>query len=322
MVVGIGIGTEMALNGAAAHAFAHIIYKALLLMSAGSVLYMTGKRKCTDLGGLFRTMPLTTFCGIVGALSISVLPADLGFRFKIDDFGGRRTQHLARLVPAHRRIGRRVPARRHQVPVVRVFPQGLGSEACRSALEHARRDGPLACICMASACSRPALRNAAVHRRVRALYGQPRRLQLQLLLFSGLAFFLLLGWLKRTLTITLDVDWFYRRLGRNLGRGIDDVTGRAWQRLVGAVFFGRQARQRTASSPPQPGRCVGADVADRHHGLLDDGDARCLPHLGEPMNIERLRELIENLVYPELVTYGRRDRARLLKSRRKNHSIS
>ena len=38
MVVGIGIGTEMALNGAAAHAFAHIIYKALLLMSAGSVL--------------------------------------------------------------------------------------------------------------------------------------------------------------------------------------------------------------------------------------------------------------------------------------------
>ena len=57
MVTGIGIGTEMALNGAAAHAFAHIIYKALLLMSAGSVLYMTGRRKCTDLGGLFRTMP-------------------------------------------------------------------------------------------------------------------------------------------------------------------------------------------------------------------------------------------------------------------------
>jgi multicomponent Na+:H+ antiporter subunit D len=64
MVVGIGIGTEMALNGAASHAFTHIIYKALLLMSAGSVLYMTGKRKCTDLGGLFRTMPLTAVCGI------------------------------------------------------------------------------------------------------------------------------------------------------------------------------------------------------------------------------------------------------------------
>ena len=42
--------------------------------------------------------------------------------------------------------------------------------------------------------------------------------QLQLLLFSGLAFFLLLGWLKRTLTITLDVDWLYRRLGVALAR--------------------------------------------------------------------------------------------------------
>ena len=74
MVTGIGIGTEMALNGAAAHAFAHIIYKALLLMSAGAVLQMTGRRKCTELGGLFRTMPLTAICGIVGALSISAFP--------------------------------------------------------------------------------------------------------------------------------------------------------------------------------------------------------------------------------------------------------
>ena len=59
MVCAVGIGTQVALNGAAAHAFAHIIYKALLLMSAGVVLTRTGKRKCTDLGGLFRTMPLT-----------------------------------------------------------------------------------------------------------------------------------------------------------------------------------------------------------------------------------------------------------------------
>ena len=60
MVTAVGIGTPMALNGAAAHAFCHIIYKALLLMSAGSVLFMTHKRKCTDLGGLFQSMPVTT----------------------------------------------------------------------------------------------------------------------------------------------------------------------------------------------------------------------------------------------------------------------
>src|SRR5690606_39109072 len=79
MVAGIGIGTEMALNGASAHAFTHIIYKALLLMSAGSVLMMTGKSKCTDLGGLFRTMPFTCICGVVGALAISSFPLTSGF---------------------------------------------------------------------------------------------------------------------------------------------------------------------------------------------------------------------------------------------------
>jgi multicomponent Na+:H+ antiporter subunit D len=79
MVVGIGIGTEMALNGAAAHAFTHIIYKALLLMSAGAVLLMTGRRKCSELGGLFHSMPLTTICGTIGALAISSFPLTSGF---------------------------------------------------------------------------------------------------------------------------------------------------------------------------------------------------------------------------------------------------
>ena len=59
--------------------------------------------------------------------------------------------------------------------------------------------------------------------------------QLQLLLFSGLAFFLMLGLLKRTLTITLDVDWLWRRLGRGLARGIDDVSERAWDGLVSRI---------------------------------------------------------------------------------------
>ena len=52
MVAAVGIGTEMAINGAVAHAFTHIIYKALLLMSAGSVLYMTGARNVPTWGAL------------------------------------------------------------------------------------------------------------------------------------------------------------------------------------------------------------------------------------------------------------------------------
>ena len=79
MVVGIGIGTTLALNGVAMHAFAHIIYKALLMMSAGSVLLMTQRRLCTQLGGLYRSMRLTTICGIIGALSISAFPLTSGF---------------------------------------------------------------------------------------------------------------------------------------------------------------------------------------------------------------------------------------------------
>ena len=82
MVCAIGIGTELALNGAAAHAVAHIVSSGAVVMSAGVVLYRTGKRKCTDLGGLFRTMPLSCACGIVGALSISSFPLTLDFTTK------------------------------------------------------------------------------------------------------------------------------------------------------------------------------------------------------------------------------------------------
>ncbi|MBL4940661.1 MAG: Na(+)/H(+) antiporter subunit D [Colwellia sp.] len=79
MVVGIGIGTALAVNGAAAHAFAHIIYKGLLLMSMGAVLHMTGKINGSDLGGLYKTMPKTTLLCIVGAASISAFPLFSGF---------------------------------------------------------------------------------------------------------------------------------------------------------------------------------------------------------------------------------------------------
>ncbi|MCG7522325.1 Na(+)/H(+) antiporter subunit D [Ruegeria sp. Ofav3-42] len=79
MVAGIGIGTEMALNGATSHAFAHILYKALLFMGAGAVIYVTGRRKLTELGGLYRTMPLTVTLYMIGAFAISAFPFFSGF---------------------------------------------------------------------------------------------------------------------------------------------------------------------------------------------------------------------------------------------------
>ena len=79
MVVAVGIGTELAINGAVAHAFAHIIYKGLLFMSMGAVLYRVGTCKASELGGLFKYMPITAVCSIIGAISISAFPLFSGF---------------------------------------------------------------------------------------------------------------------------------------------------------------------------------------------------------------------------------------------------
>jgi len=79
MVVGIGIGTQLSLNGTISHVFCHILYKALLVMSMGAVIYRTGKINCTDLGGLYKSMPLTAVFCIIGALSISAFPLFSGF---------------------------------------------------------------------------------------------------------------------------------------------------------------------------------------------------------------------------------------------------
>lgn len=79
MVCGIGIGTALSINGTVSHAFVHIIYKSLLFMSMGSVLFMTGKIRATDLGGLYKTMPKTAIFCIIGAASISAFPLFSGF---------------------------------------------------------------------------------------------------------------------------------------------------------------------------------------------------------------------------------------------------
>lgn len=79
MVVGVGIGTELALNGAVAHAFNDVLFKGLLFMSMGAVLHVTGRINGSELGGLYKTMPKTTLLCIIGAASISAFPLFNGF---------------------------------------------------------------------------------------------------------------------------------------------------------------------------------------------------------------------------------------------------
>ena len=82
MVVGVGVGTELALNGVAAHAVVHILYKALLLMAIGAVMFRTGKSKATELGGIGKSMPMTMMLCIIGAMAASAFPLFSGYASK------------------------------------------------------------------------------------------------------------------------------------------------------------------------------------------------------------------------------------------------
>ena len=59
VVVAVGIGTPLAINGAVSHAFNDVLFKGLLFMAMGAVMHMTGKTKASELGGLYKTMPIT-----------------------------------------------------------------------------------------------------------------------------------------------------------------------------------------------------------------------------------------------------------------------
>ena len=79
MVAGVGMGTELAMNGTVAHAYSHILYKALLFMGAGAVIQATGRSKLTELGGLGRNMRVVLYLFMIGAFSISGFPLFNGF---------------------------------------------------------------------------------------------------------------------------------------------------------------------------------------------------------------------------------------------------
>ena len=223
MVTGIGIGTEMALNGAASHAFTHIIYKALLLMSAGSVLFMTGKRKCSDLGGLFQSMPITTLCGIIGAISISSFPLTSGFISKsmISQAAIDENMAIAWYLLAAASAGVFLHAG-IKFPWFVFFQKDSGLRPPDPPWNMRWAMILFATLCILIGVAPGPLYALLPYAVDYQPYTAPHVLNmLQLLLFAGLAFFFLLPMMKRTLTISLDVDWFYRRLFPRVIRDFD-----------------------------------------------------------------------------------------------------
>jgi multicomponent Na+:H+ antiporter subunit D len=213
MVAGVGIGTEMTLDGAVSHAFAHILYKGLLFMGAGAVIHMTGKRKLTELGGLYKTMPITLVLYMVGGFAISAFPLFSGFVTKTMVIAGAAEDHyqiVALLLimagagtflhtglklPYYMFFGKDSGIRAKEPPLNMLVAMFLGAALC---IGIGVFPGPLYHLLPYPVTFHP---YAAEH-----VTGE-----LGLLLFTGLGFFMLLKKLDPEPTISLDTDWFYRK---------------------------------------------------------------------------------------------------------------
>ena len=213
MVCGVGIGTALATNGATAHAFAHILYKGLLFMGAGAVLQMTGLRKLSDMGGLYKTMPITLGLYMIGAFAISAVPLFSGFVSKsmvVTAAGEVHREwiflmltlasagtflHTGLKLPYYMFFGKDSGVRGKEPPSNMLVAMGLAATACIvigvfPGLLYEHLPNPVEFI--------------------------PYTLQhvtstLGMLGFTALGFFLLLKHLDPVPTVSIDTDWFYRR---------------------------------------------------------------------------------------------------------------
>ena len=240
MVVGIGIGTELALNGTAAHAFCHILYKALLFMSMGAVLYRVGTVKGSELGGLYKSMPWTmTFC-TVGAASISAFPLFSGFVSKsliisAAMYEGYFWTWLVLLFASagvfhHSGI---------KIPYFAFFAHDSGKRCEEAPTNMLIAMGITAALCIGLG-TFPSYLYALLPYDVKyAPYTLEHVVtQLQLLMFSALAFTVLMrtGLYPPELKSTnLDSDWLYRRLGHVVIAHLHKMAAVSWALVSHAV---------------------------------------------------------------------------------------
>jgi len=244
MLVGIGIGSELAINGAVAHAFCHILYKGLLFMAAGSVLQMTGKIKCTEIGGLYKTMPLTCLFCIVGAASISAFPLFSGFVSKsmVVTATVNEKMILVYLVLQFASAG----VFHHagiKVPFFTFFGHDSGIRAKDPSWNMIMAMALAAFGCIFIGVYPQPLYNLLPFPVDYVPYTGAHVVgQLQLLMFGALAFALLIlsGYYPPEIkSINLDVDWFYRKAGRGayivLDKGLNAFNIISEQVVMGGV---------------------------------------------------------------------------------------
>ena len=238
MVCGVGIGTALAINGATAHAFAHILYKALLFMGAGAVLQTTGLRKLSDMGGLYKTMPITLGLYMVGAFAISAVPLFSGFVSKslVVSAAGETHRgviflmltlasagtflHTGLKLPYYMFFGKNSDRRGQEPPKNMLVAMGLAAAACIliglfPGLLYQHLSYPVDYV------------PYTLHH-VTSTLG--------MLGFTALGFFLLLKHLDPEPTISLDTDWFYRRCSTHIVTLIRGPLSRLEYGFVGDIY--------------------------------------------------------------------------------------
>ncbi len=213
MVAGVGMGTYMTLNGSVSHAFAHILYKALLFMGAGAVIYMTGRRKLTELGGLYRTMPVTLTLYMIGGFAISAFPLFSGFVSKSMVVAGAAADHrpVVALLLTMASAGTFLHTGL-KLPYYMFFGKDSGLRPKEPPMNMLIAMGIAAFLCIAIGVVPGQLYNVLpypVH--FEPYTGDHVTSALGILMFTALGFFLLLKKLDPEPTISADTDWFYRK---------------------------------------------------------------------------------------------------------------
>jgi len=224
MVVGVGIGTELAINGTVAHAFCHIIYKALLFMTMGAVLYRVGTVKATELGGLHKSMPWTTGFCLIGAGAISGFPLLSGFISKSMILSAAGEEH--RLVVWLILLVASAGVMEHsgiKIPFFAFFAHDSGKRPREAPLHMLIAMGAAAFLCVALGVGYPLLYRWLPFPVDYHPYTVTHVVtQLQLLLFAALAFVVLMKthlYPAEQRSTNLDSDWVYRRALPTLAHG-------------------------------------------------------------------------------------------------------
>jgi multicomponent Na+:H+ antiporter subunit D len=222
MVIGIGFGTAASLNGAVGYAFTNIIFESLLFMAVGAAIFRTGTSKATELGGLYRTMPITMVFCLVGALSISAFPGFAGFVTKglIIDAAGEAHMLWIWLVMLFASAG----VLEHagiKIPYFTFFAHDSGKRPKEAPPEMLLAMGLSAFLCIAIGLDPAPLYALLPYPEALAGYDPYSAYhvveQLQLLLWAVLAFavLVLFKWYPAEVPSTnLDTDWLYRVPGR------------------------------------------------------------------------------------------------------------